>query len=684
MKYKQRILIGLLILLVATFFRLWMFGDVPPSLQHDEIFKAEEGIHLIEQGDFRLFYPTNQGHEGAFVWMLGISYLIVGINPLMIKLPAFIFGMLTVALIFRFGYRTYSPYVGVVASGLTAVSFWAVFTSRLGLRAVMLPTLVLIVLIGLSHILKKQKSTSVWVVSAFTGLALGFTIYTYTSSFALPLAYGVMFLILFILRRDLIHNRWRELLLVGILGAVITLPMVYIRLNDPQGSNRAESIATPLQEAQAGNPQLLIDNAYKLAGMPAFVGDPTWRYNIPGRPLFLLPIGLLVYVGFMLTLIHSKRQPLNILLIALLCFGLIPSLLTVLAPSFLRSIITLPAMMIFVGLAISQFGSLIKSQHITWGLIALIITSTAIADYQAYFVTWASQQHITLPYHDDREQGEGVYEIYRDDLEQLANYIAQQDEDVVFVSTPNHELDPLIYKYLKASSDNTYVVFFDAFANIVLSEHPALLFISPLSSISEKHQKWITPEYGSSHIDTILRQDGEIAFEVYRVSDTNTTLSNTLIELDEQTIYHVQDGEKNQIELPINFGDMLLLRGVEIPRTTVYGENDGVNNQLYLEPLVQSSGATLQIFLHLIDDMTQPPVAQRDLLGVSPAYWHPNIIFIQDNFVPFWGSVPPNTYKLVMGVYDVQTGQRLPVLDKNGQPISDHIILAEIEVLTPQ
>ena len=175
MKRNHRILIGLLILLVATFFRLWMFGDVPPGLQHDEIFKAEEGVRLIENGDFRL---------------------------LMVKLPAFICGLLTVALIFRLGYRAYSPQVGVVASGLTAVSFWSVFVSRVGLRAVMLPMIVLLVLLGIHTLLQSKKSQNNWKIVTLTGLLLGFAIYTYTSSFALHLTYALFLPILWIIRRD--------------------------------------------------------------------------------------------------------------------------------------------------------------------------------------------------------------------------------------------------------------------------------------------------------------------------------------------------------------------------------------------------------------------------------------------------------------------------------------------------
>lgn len=681
MKQNHRILIGLLILLVATVFRLWMFGDVPPGLQHDEIFKAEEGVRLIENGDFRLFYPTNQGHEGAFVWLLGLSYMLVGINPLMIKLPAFISGIITVALIFRLGYRAYSPHVGIVASGLTAVSFWAVYISRVGLRAVMLPVVILLVLLGIHALLQHSKPQNKLRIASLTGIILGFAIYTYTSSFVLHLTFALFLPILWLMRQDIFKQHWKELLIVGVVGAILTLPMVYIRLTDPQGDNRANSITTPLQEAQAGNPQLLIDNAFKLAGMPAFVGDPTWRYNMAGRPIFILPIGLLVYVGAFITLVHIRRNPLNFMLLGLALIGLIPSLLTVLAPSFLRSIVTLPSIMLFIGIAVWQISRSVSNHRwISWGLVIGIIMVTGIIDYQAYFINWSQSQNPSLPYHDEAEQGASVYEIYRDDLQQLAQYLQNRDESIVFVSTPDSELDPLIYKFSGAPSpDKTHVVFFNAFANIVLSEEPTLLFVSPLSPISQKHAYWLTEDYGTIHLDQILRQDGEVAFDVYRVSVINDSLTQTLNSIIERQIY-INVDSKQIIEFPVNFGNLMLFRGLQMPRETVYGENDGINNQLYFEPLIQSSGATINIFLHLISDKNEV-VAQRDLLGVSPAYWHPNTIFIQDNFVPFWERVPAGTYSLTMGVYDWQTGARIPIIDSTGQPISDHIFLSDIEVL---
>ncbi|HEX2621105.1 MAG TPA: glycosyltransferase family 39 protein, partial [Phototrophicaceae bacterium] len=381
--------IGVAILLVAAFARVYMFGDAPPGLQHDEIFKAQEGTALITQGDFRLFYPSNQGHEGLYVWLLGASYLMFGKSVLMIKFPAFVVGMLTVALMYRVIGENFNRRVAFIAAGLTAVSFWAVFTNRVGLRANTLPLDALLVIWGAARIAGVSQSGQ-WRTVILTGIALGLAIYTYTSSFALYVAFGVFVVTLVIFQRKVFQAHWRRLALIGVFGITLALPMVYIRLTDPQGVNRVSTISRPLTDLLAGKPQELLENGVKLAGMAAFTGDPEWRYNVAGRPLFLLPIGLLVYIGFGLAIWRVRKQPLLALFLIFATVGLIPSLLTVSAPSFLRSILALPASMLFIGLAVDA----IPSKRAVWGIGLAIIVMTGAADWSAYFGTWLQNDEV--------------------------------------------------------------------------------------------------------------------------------------------------------------------------------------------------------------------------------------------------------------------------------------------------
>ncbi len=663
--------LGAALLLIAFGLRLALIDSVPPGLQHDEIFKAQEGIALVEQGDFRLFYPSNQGHEGAFVWVLGLSYLLLGQGLLMVKLPAAFFGLLTVALSYRvagllFGTRR----AAFVSAGLTAVSFWGLYTSRVGLRAVMLPVFALLLVWGLHALSQHPRWRTAWL----TGLVLGLAIYTYTASFALYAAFGAYALLM-------LRAHWRYALLIGGLACLIALPMVQVRLTEPIGQDRVSSISRPLTDALAGRPQELLDNAVKLAGMPAFTGDPEWRYNVADRPLFLLPIGLLVYAGMGLAawrVLRHRDSALWAALIALTLAALIPSLLTVSAPSYLRSIAAMPPVMLFVALSLS----LVRWPRLGWIAALLLVSATAFADLPAYFFTWPRAPEVTA--------------IYRDDLQQLAAYLDANADDIglALVSTPDTDLDPRIYGFY--DQERVPVSFFDGSTSLALSTATdAYVFVSPLSPITPPHLPWLRMDSGAQRLASLLDQNGRPAFAVYRL-DTAPALEAVLVESANTPLYvytlesHAYPrGEPSEwaqpLAYPVNFADVVELLGVELPRVEIATQRDGVNIQLYLRPLVDDYDAPLQAFVHMSRrDSTLH--AQRDLLSVPTVQWQiePGLFFIQDNFV-IAGDTPPGRYLVTLGLYDLRTGARLPILDAEGQRLADHLIVGRVRArVNPQ
>lgn len=680
---KPAFYLALAFLLIGAFARIWMYGEAPPGIQHDEMFKAIEATNLIEKGDFRLFYPSNQGHEGSIVWWMAIAYTLVGSSSLMMRFPTLVFGMLTLALFYRVIADLYRPSIALIAMGLMSVSFWPIFIARVGFRSGTLPFFVLLVVWGLWRILyrnphdpKPRFRTALW-----TGFSLGFALYTYASSFTLFLTYFAFLFCLIFLDKSVLKARWKELLIITGLALLMALPMVFIRLQ-PIGQDRASTISRPLQDLLAGQPQELIDNFWGLAGMFAFTGDPEWRYNIPSRPLFLLPIGLLVYVGAVIALLKSRRKPIHIFWLLLILFGVIPSLVTVSAPSFLRSFLIAPAIFLLIALALDTLSRFLPQPLRSRALIllaALVIIPTALADWNAYFHDWILEDQ--------------VHAIYRDDLEQLGRYLRQTggQNELAFVSVVDPELDPLVYYFSDSPSpDEIEVVFFDSFANIVLSEQPALLFVSPFAPISPAQEYWLQSSMGTEHVGEVLRQDGALAFDIYQLEKDASSLKHTLESASQHPIYIGQAADfpdtppaewATPIDYPVNFGNLLQLRGIELPRPTIANTADGVNNQLFLQPLVEKSSTPFMIYLHLLDQNGQL-IAQRDLMGVQPAQWNTDSIIMQDNFVVV-GDAPLGTYILVMGAYNWQTNERYPILDAQGQTIADQIIIGQITITEP-
>ena len=671
---------GLSVLVVAAFFRLWLLEALPPGLQHDEIFNAEDALDLASQGNFQFLYPENYGREGAFIWLLAASYKLFGINLMMIKFPSLAVGLLTVALLFRFGCQNFSLLVGTCAGGLAAVSFWAVFASRVGLRAVLAPFIALLFLILIAQVFKagtaSARRRAIWLA----GIAAGLAMYTYTSALALYATLAILVVIAVAFGRSKLRRHLPGLLAVSVIAAAIAMPMVISRLSHPAGLQRVSDTILPLYAAAQGDYSQLLHNAAKVIGAPAIVGDPTWRYNVAGRPLFLLPVGLLAYVGFGLACLGARKSSLNLVLVCLTAFGLLASLFTLEAPSFLRLNILMPCFMLFIGLAVARIGRLFGSSKAGWALALCVVLATGVADYHAYFIEWESTRKKELQFHAFREQGELVHTIYRDDLQQLADFLERGGEEVVAVSTPNKELDPLLFKYAGGEAKvETDVVFFYGQFNIALSHKPMLLFESLLSPISEKHAHWLTEEYGARRLKPLRRQDGQSAFRIYELSSQDNLLPAMLERAASESAYIKAGDAFAPIPYPVQFGDLLRIRGIEIPERTVYGENYGVHNQLYVEPL-RSTDDSIQFFMHLLSRDGEL-VAQRDYLGVPAAHWHPAVLFMQDHFVPFVEPVPAGVYHLYLGLYDWRSGRRFPVVDENMQALADRLYLGEITVI---
>jgi hypothetical protein len=659
--------LGTLILLVAAALRIIAFDQAPPGLQHDEIFKAQEGIALITQGDFRLFYPTNQGHEGGFVWLLGVSYALFGQNLLMVRFPALAAGLLTVALTYRVTGEAFGRRTAFTAAGLTAVSMWALYVSRVGLRATLLPVMVLLVLWGLLHLYRARRP---WRTAILTGIALGLSLYTYTSAFALFAAFAAFCAALLAFDRPRLRRLWRPLLATGLMAAALALPMVVIRVTDPQGTNRVSTISRPLNDALDGRPQELIDNGLKLLGMPAFTGDPEWRYNVADRPLFPLPVGLLVYAGAGLMLGRTRRQPLFAAVLALMLVGLIPSLLTVSAPSFLRSVGVLPPVMLAVALAINTL-----PRRIAWGVSVAVIALVGLLDARAYFVDW--------PRNDE------VHAIYRDDLEQLAAYLRAHPTAHAYVSTTDTGLDPMIFAYY-SPPDTARVTFFDGRTTIALgTAADSLLFVSPDSPITPPHADWLDTASGSQHLTPLLRQDGALAYEVYQLDGAAGALAARLEDVSAAPYYVYPAGAfpsgnvnawGEPVAYPANFGGIVALAGVDLSARVIALQRDGVNLQLYFQPLQADVDRPLNVFVHMLR-LDGTVHAQRDLLGVPTIQWQTGSTFIQDSFV-IAGDTPPGDYIIAMGMYDFVTGERLPIRAADGSTLGDHLILGSVRVGT--
>jgi hypothetical protein len=116
------------------------------------------------------------------------------------------------------------------------------------------------------------------------------------------------------------------------------------------------------------------------------------------------------------------------------------------------------------------------------------------------------------------------------------------------------------------------------------------------------------------------------------------------------------------MDIPLGDPARLKLIGRDLPATD-FGAGDTLPVTLYWGA-DSEIGTDYTVFLQLLDDDWQV-VAQKDLqpqAGAAPTTtWLPGEIVEDPYDLPLPGDLAPGAYRLIAGMYDPATGQRMPV-----------------------
>ncbi|MFN2135195.1 MAG: hypothetical protein ACK2UK_04525, partial [Candidatus Promineifilaceae bacterium] len=127
-----------------------------------------------------------------------------------------------------------------------------------------------------------------------------------------------------------------------------------------------------------------------------------------------------------------------------------------------------------------------------------------------------------------------------------------------------------------------------------------------------------------------------------------------------------------QIEADAVWEDRYRLHGV-----TLAGVDTALAVTLYWEAL-QPPANSLKVFVHLVDSDSGEIVAQSDSIPRDWSYptseWEPFEI-VRDRHIFGLEALPAGEFKVQVGLYDEQSGQRLAVYDGAGQTFSDSLEL---------
>lgn len=435
---RNRWLIILLILVVATFFRFYKIDSVPPGLYPDEAINGNDAIQALETGDFKVFYPENNGREGLFINLQALSLKIFSpstssgqtypIWPL--RVVSAVIGILTVLGLYFLARQLFNWQIAAISSFLLAISFWHVNFSRIAFGAILTP---LCLVWGFYFFWRGLSSSRIYNF-AVSGIFWGLGLYTYIAFRIMPL---VLILALaaywYAAKKDFWHEKYehiRNQIIRGfaaflVVAILVALPIGYYFYLHPQDFWGRVS-----QVSIFASPDLLKNlakNITQTLGMFNFVGDFNWRHNFSGQPILLWPVGALFVLGFLRSWIklfrtrrkHGHYSTAQALLLSWFFVGLIPAILSNEGlPHALRAIAVVPVVFIFAGEGlwwiIDKIGDWYRARDVhefsfrhRWikesslaavsALIILLISLT-FAEYDKYFNKWAKNPNVALAF----------------------------------------------------------------------------------------------------------------------------------------------------------------------------------------------------------------------------------------------------------------------------------------------
>jgi 4-amino-4-deoxy-L-arabinose transferase-like glycosyltransferase len=710
--FRSQLHMVYLCLVVAIGFglRVAQLDNLPLSLSLDEAVNGIDALRLFRAGWLIPFLQNNFGRETLFFYLQSFALQLYGISVFSLRFVSVLIGTLTIPLVYAVGQRLKLNNLApakplpldmsslLAATGL-AISYWHIYFSRVALRGILLPP----VLLGLVwcfwrgwyvHPVSRQSRAGRqrrWLFVA--GFLLGLTSYTYLAARLLPLLFIAFVVVELIVDRSSLKRRIADFLVFGLASTLTVIPLALYFYQNPQAlGGRTQTISvfagdTPLQTL-GGNLAALFQ-IYFLGG--------TWLGQWPALNV-LSAVGFLS--GLIVCLFHLKKAACRFLLLWWV-IGVAPMLLSQqnwgATTTILRSILAWPALFLISGIGLTTLANLsfvwiaglrrgtseprTVSMPPKWiiGLLLVFLSVGLLASLRNYFLVWATTYNKRLD--DDAIRLAQYLNAQTSSLslipltlfkESATNFLLQArypnlsniDGDSLHIllesnQQTNPEQVPGVYLVPdKPTADTVFVLLVPS-----INGHGTAYLLPPLTAPQIKalatHAKVDSP------LSTILNGKQETVAHVYPLSSDASFLPDEPIPLQ---------------PIQANFNGDVWLTGYHIEPAVV---KPGEAVTLYLNWRMQDLiDGDYYLFLHMFDTAHEQRRGQSNLpLNSIIHRWSGPLTFLDTYH--FW--LPPDSpegiYRFEIGLYHNFSLERLPVIiGEANQPPDDRIILGKFQV----
>jgi len=421
-KYQSLFLI-LVILVIAGFFRLWRLDSIPPGLYPDVAQNGMDAIGAMETGEYKVFYPNNNGREGLFINLIAFSFRIFGVSIFAMNIVAALAGIFTILGLYLLTKEIFNEKIALLSSFFTAVSFWHINFSRIAFRAILTP---LFLVFSFYFLFKGFREKKIWNF-ALSGIFFGLGFHTYIAFRVAPLIVLIVLLnFLFIYWKSNLQKKWLTFTFCFLIFTfIVALPIgIYFIENPNDFIGRATDVSIFAAEDEPA--KAFASSFIKTLGMFNFKGDGNWRHNYVDEPMLYWPVGIFFALGLFISIIQLskkikrsfKKEDINSkitnensgFLISWFLIMLLPAVSTAEGiPHALRTIGVIPVVYIFTALGFywsvkkanlfigSEFyPKFLKkiSKPILEFTIILFLLNTAAFNFNKYFFDWAKNPEV--------------------------------------------------------------------------------------------------------------------------------------------------------------------------------------------------------------------------------------------------------------------------------------------------
>ncbi len=712
-----------LVIVIAFALRIAGLNSLPTSLNLDEATNGLDALQLFHLSRFTPFLQNNFGRETLFFYVQTLALQLYGISFFSLRFASTIAGTLTIPLLYLVGQRlqldnsllnlachvsasgpqqrenrlhnkeySYNITALMAATGL-AVSYWHIYFSRLGLRAILLPPLLLGVIwyFWRGWFAPPFEQNRRWRLIV-AGFLLGLSFYVYLAARLLP-ALFIVFVAIELIRNKSIPKKQAilDFFIFGLSAALVVIPLgLYFQQNPQAISSRTQAISIlatgdPLNTL-AGNLMALL-RIHFLGGL--------WLEQWPALNL-LSAVGLLF--GLPVCLYHLKK-PAALFLLLWWGLGTMPVLLSIQdwtgQTTFLRGIVAWPALflisaiglvtltnMLFktAGNVVSHRMANVLFSPVTVLWLLLIFGASATAYH--YFYTWAATYNKLSdhPYYTARYLNSQTDQLTLTPLsfyaETVTNFLLQARYPTLTNLTPG-ELQVL----LNANQTTTYLLPYKSTAMpTFVALKPAangqgIAYLLPPLTLSQI-EALSTYTGATPPMATVLDSEQEPIARVYLLpADAPFLPLPSLVDTDRQDPL---------TPIQASFNRDVLLTGYRVePATIKPGETVSLTfNWQARRPI----NGDYYLFIHLFNILQEERYGQVNtpLTGIlyNAHRWPVGLNVPDTHYFTLPADAPEGVYHFEAGLYHASSQQRLPVTIGENQPAQpdDKVILGKFSV----